>query len=882
MSLSTTQYGYIVDPMVPFTDDKGKTIKNGFIRVFMAGTSTPVITYRNYDGATNQEKIELDNSGRVKHNVIGSKGSLYKVVVYNILHSQENPLLTVDKIAVLGASVTGTTVVTGLDSVTVQEENFIKATVEGTGVELALDPTEVTSDVNTISAAETAAPDYVLPLLDKTGTGDGKKISLANLFKFALDWISRLATTVTSFASGDFIAVSNTTNGARKMSKDTLLELTAQNALAGNVAPAFDPTRTSDNPYKAGESVAYEGKTYTFKVDHYGAWSEGDVYQGDIKTFDQIIKRTKNLVCLAPKNLATNSGLKNSVGYVNLLKISGTTTNSGNNDILLDVVFPFSVSAGKYAFSVSGTFTKTGTASVYFLTAGNSSICYNSINDGKSVLDVTSPAVVAKILIRFFNVQTVSVDGNVQVEAGSAKTSFEGFYSANDFELNGKVKIIDETINNRVVPIFNNGVISSGIPDYSNYASCIQWLVTQKIYHVKKGSYIKYVGSKNVYLVIAKFVNGEFVSNIVSSNFADGYYFNEDMDVRLAIRFTDYSAIVPADASEIEFNLYSNYEQKNDLEIYFIGIGSGLNNSSGYAIIVKLPNGKNLVVDSHLLSYYNAFANALRNAGVRKIDYYVQTHYHGDHIGILNILQYYSSRVDIEKSIAFLPPEITVENIAQVVATGDNPQTLVDRQDALIGYLESNDCTIIRPNNTTDYDLGGDVKLRFYNTDHSIYSNPNSGYYSTNYNDWSICPQLIFGMNVVNLSSDIGPIGEHKVAGTLLKANILTAPHHGWDNGVNNLVPAFINNVSPDVVISVNGSEHHPDNTESAASVIKKTSAMQSYCEANAVPNYLTCLNGPIKVVMNENTWKFDGTYSRYIRNDKNWSYTNNSEHIEN
>ena len=159
MSLSTTQYGYIVDPMVPFTDDKGKTIKNGFIRVFMAGTSTPVLTYRNYDGATNQEKIELDNSGRVKYNVIGSKGSLYKVVVYDAHHSQETPIITVDKIAVLGASInaSGATIVTGLDSVTVQEENFLKATVEGTGVELALDPTEVTSEVTTTADAVTAA-----------------------------------------------------------------------------------------------------------------------------------------------------------------------------------------------------------------------------------------------------------------------------------------------------------------------------------------------------------------------------------------------------------------------------------------------------------------------------------------------------------------------------------------------------------------------------------------------------------------------------------------------------------------------------------------------------------------------------------------------------
>ena len=598
--------------------------------------------------------------------------------------------------------------------------------------------------------------------------------------------------------------------------------------------------------------------------------------------FSQFTEKTKNLFNIKPSPNSTDHGLTFSSDVKNRLVIYGAVDGS-QADVYLTLQDDVTLSAGSYTFSIQGSFAKSRNANVYLMNGAGSSICYASLNDaGVSVLSVPSTSTVHRILIRFFTDEsTVNIAGNIQFEAGVSETGFVNSLSAVDYDARLDVDLLEKTANNRIIPILNNGSISSGIPDYSNYASCTQWLVTPKIYHVKKGSYIKYVGSKNVYLVIAKFVNGEFVSNIVASNFTGGYYFSEDMDIRLSIRFTDYSTIVPSDASEIEFNLYSNDEQKSDLEIYFIGIGSGLNANSGYAIIVKLPNGKNLVVDSHLLSYYNSFANALRYAGVRKIDYYVQTHYHGDHIGILNVLQYYSSRVDIEKSIAFLPPTITTESIAQVVATGDNPQTLVDRQDALIGYLEANDCTIIRPNSTTDYDLGGGVKIRFYNTDHSIYSDLNSGYYSTNYNDWSICPQLIFGMNVVNLSSDIGPIGERKVAGTLLKANILTAPHHGWDNGANNLVPAFINNVSPDVVISVNGSEHHPDNTESAASVIKKTSAMQSYCEANAVPNYMTCINGPIKVVMNKNTWKFDGTYSRYIRNGKNWSFTDNSEHIE-
>lgn len=90
-------------------------------------------------------------------------------------------------------------------------------------------------------------------------------------FKRIKDW----ATSITSFRSGDVIPVDGP-SGTAKMGKDDLLKETAQNALAGNVAQAFDQTRDNTNPYKAGESVVYEGDTYTFKVDHYGAWTAAD------------------------------------------------------------------------------------------------------------------------------------------------------------------------------------------------------------------------------------------------------------------------------------------------------------------------------------------------------------------------------------------------------------------------------------------------------------------------------------------------------------------------------------------------------------------------------------------------------------------------------
>lgn len=97
--------------------------------------------------------------------------------------------------------------------------------------------------------------------------------------------INDLGNTATDFASDDYIALDGATNGSRKMKNDILLKVTAQKTLAGNVAPAFDPTRTSENPYKAWESVSYEGEVYTFKVNHYGAWNASDVEKTDVSAY---------------------------------------------------------------------------------------------------------------------------------------------------------------------------------------------------------------------------------------------------------------------------------------------------------------------------------------------------------------------------------------------------------------------------------------------------------------------------------------------------------------------------------------------------------------------------------------------------------------------
>jgi beta-lactamase superfamily II metal-dependent hydrolase len=68
-----------------------------------------------------------------------------------------------------------------------------------------------------------------------------------------------------------------------------------------------------------------------------------------------------------------------------------------------------------------------------------------------------------------------------------------------------------------------------------------------------------------------------------------------------------------------------------NLEIYSIDV------EGGQATLFQTPNGESLLVDTGWPGFNNRDADriaaAAKNAGVKKIDYLVITHYHGDHVG---------------------------------------------------------------------------------------------------------------------------------------------------------------------------------------------------------------------------------------------------------
>lgn len=91
--------------------------------------------------------------------------------------------------------------------------------------------------------------------------------------------------TESDIASGNYFALDGSA-GTKKLNSTTLLTKTAQNALADNVVPAFNSSKS----YLRDDFVEYNGKLYQFTAAHSGVWTGSDVL-----TINEAWKSVKDL-----------------------------------------------------------------------------------------------------------------------------------------------------------------------------------------------------------------------------------------------------------------------------------------------------------------------------------------------------------------------------------------------------------------------------------------------------------------------------------------------------------------------------------------------------------------------------------------------------------
>jgi len=91
-----TKYGYLISPAPQFLDTNGKPISGGKLKVYIAGTTTKVTTYSDWNLTKNTWPIVLDAMGTCQ--VIVYSANLYKFVLESA--EGEEPLITRDNVSV--------------------------------------------------------------------------------------------------------------------------------------------------------------------------------------------------------------------------------------------------------------------------------------------------------------------------------------------------------------------------------------------------------------------------------------------------------------------------------------------------------------------------------------------------------------------------------------------------------------------------------------------------------------------------------------------------------------------------------------------------------------------------------------------------------------
>ena len=363
--------------------------------------------------------------------------------------------------------------------------------------------------------------------------------------------------------------------------------------------------------------------------------------------------------------------------------------------------------------------------------------------------------------------------------------------------------------------------------------------------------------------------NGKFVNYEEYNNF---HVFTEDCNILLRVKYVttfELSNYYEHLNSHVHI-AYNGIAQKTFYD--FCGFSSYVNHMvlnatikpytnypSSSANIILTKNRKSIGIDFSLASIAKYLYNAYYYRGTHMINYIIITHFHSDHTGALNALVN-TYHMAFNNAVAFLPPLLNTENTKQL--------TEADRTDALaqqaeiLQLLENHNCTIIRPEENSVYNIDG-LNFQFKNTSYAPYTDTSSTYYSTTYNDYSMVIEVEDNGFVTTYTGDIQKQAMRYLAKTMRKANIMTSPHHGWLVRPENLVADFINNVNPDIVIAENGSEQKPGGV---ADIDGNGSPMTTWCEEHGVPNYATYENGTINVEVVDGKMRFSRPVIAHVK----------------
>lgn len=206
------------------------------------------------------------------------------------------------------------------------------------------------------------------------------------------------------------------------------------------------------------------------------------------------------------------------------------------------------------------------------------------------------------------------------------------------------------------------------------------------------------------------------------------------------------------------------------LRVHFLDIGQG------DAAWVQAPGGVNVLVDGGPSAAGPKVIEALRTAGVGKLDWIVGTHPHEDHIGGL---------VDVLRELP----------VRQALDPGYNHGTALQR--SYLELLKGRAVKTTRARAGQIYELGKGGRLEIVAPRDPLISNTRA-----DANNNSIVLRLVYGRTRVLFTGDMEDAERERLLKDArpdqLRSQVLKVAHHGSHNGTD---PAFLRTVAPEYAV---------------------------------------------------------------------------------
>ena len=304
---------------------------------------------------------------------------------------------------------------------------------------------------------------------------------------------------------------------------------------------------------------------------------------------------------------------------------------------------------------------------------------------------------------------------------------------------------VQEEINNKLDDMAESGELADIIAQYLQLAGVLAY------------------DTKALMKAAENLVDGSICKTLGDLTYNDGLgAFYKVREIQNIDVVDDNNIVALHDPDLVAEKIYTNYLALYDKLIFVRN-----ENDNGDCSVIKLKN-KTIMIDTSKSTNYDNVKDSLDNNDITKIDYLIITHYHADHIGnIANLIN--DSYVDNTTKI-YLPRQ-DFSNTVSDYATLETAMS--DLNTLLTGY----NTEIVRNNPSVTI---GKIKIDFFNTADTDYT-----YYAgntTDYNDYSLCCNVLYSTRLITFASDIGTVAENYLYTNydfFKNCDILKLEHHG-------------------------------------------------------------------------------------------------------